>query len=114
MMRIRTLMLAAASAALSDDDFIRSSVDMNEKQKAILCGALAGFGFEVIPSATNFVLFKPRPRTGRSLFDQLLRKGVIARCVDEYGLPDYLRVTVGMPGEVKIFLKALREVLDNS
>ena len=56
---------------------------------------------------------KTHPWKGRFLFEQLLQKGVIARCVDEYGLPHYLRVTVGLPEENKTFLKALREVLNN-
>jgi histidinol-phosphate aminotransferase len=67
-------------------------------------------GFEVVPSNANFILFKVSPLKGRAVFDDLLHLGVIARSVDEYGLPDYLRVTTGTRTENRKFLEALREV----
>lgn len=102
---------AAAQAAFFDENFIKKSVRMNETEKSILASDLSAMGFNVIPSAANFLLFGVKPWTGHLLFERLLRKGVIARSVDEYGLPDYLRVTVGTPKENKIFMNALREVV---
>lgn len=104
---------AAAQAALTDANFVKKSIELNEKEKPLLMKALNDMGLPVVPSATNFLLIKTHPWKGRFLFEQLLQKGVIARCVDEYGLPHYLRVTVGLPSENKTFLKALQEVLNN-
>jgi len=104
---------AAALAALDDKKHVQASIEMNEKEKKMLGEELEKLQFPVVPSAANFLLFKTEPWTGRFLFEQLLQKGVITRCVDEYALPHYLRVTVGKPIENKIFLNALTEVLNS-
>jgi histidinol-phosphate aminotransferase len=104
----------AAAAAIYDDDHVAKSVQANDAGKKFLTEELTKMNFHVVPSAANFILFATKPWTGRFLFEHLLEKGIIARCVDEYALPGYLRVTVGKPDENKIFLKALREVLENS
>lgn len=103
---------AAAEAALFDVSHVKQSIALNEKEKAILKKKLEEMHFEVVPSATNFLLFKVHPWKGRVLFEKLMDKAVIARSVDEYGLPDYLRVTVGRPKENKKFLTALKEVIN--
>lgn len=105
---------AAAHAAMSDADHVRKSVAMNEKEKKFLETELTAMGFEVVPSSANFLLFRVFPRKGRALFEDLLHKGIIVRSVDEYGLPEYLRVTIGEHSENKKFLEALREVLKTS
>ncbi len=102
---------SAGVAALSDERHVRKSVELNNKQRAVVTAALEAMGFEVVPSATNFVLFKAEGHSGRTLFEALLHRGIIARSVDEYGLPDFLRVTIGKADENKFFLEALREVV---
>ena len=96
---------------IHDRQHVKKSVELVERQKEILREGLTKLGFEVVPSAANFLLIKVVPHSGRDLFEKILQKGVIIRSVDEYGLPDYLRVTIGKPDENKIFLKALQEVL---
>src|SRR5262249_24740869 len=86
---------AAAAAALFDEAHIKRSVKMNEEERKKLEKELYAIGFEVVPSAGNFLLIHVKPWSGRLLFERLLRRGVVARSVDEYGLPDYLRITVG-------------------
>lgn len=103
---------AAAAAALFDENHIKKTIRMNEAEREWLKDDLTELGFQVVPSATNFLLFKVKPWSGRILFERLLRLGVVARSVDEYGLPEYLRVTVGQPSENKTFMKALREVVN--
>lgn len=100
----------AAAAALFDDAHIKKSVKMTEAEKEILTDKLIEMGFPVVSSAANFLLFKVHPWTGRVLFERMLRLGVIVRAVDEYGLQEYLRVTIGTPQENKVFLQALKEV----
>jgi histidinol-phosphate aminotransferase len=103
---------AAAAAAFLDEAHIKRTVKMNSAEKAFLAKELSAMNFTVVPSAANFLLFQVKPWTGRLLFERLLRLGFVARSVDEYGLPEYLRVTVGQPKENKLFLKALREVVN--
>ncbi|MBV9079678.1 MAG: histidinol-phosphate transaminase [Elusimicrobia bacterium] len=102
---------AAALAAMQDTKHVKKAVELNEKERAAMRAALEKMGFEVIPSAANFLLFRVEPRTGFEIFERLLRKGIIARVVDEYALPAFLRVTIGLPKENKKFLEALREVI---
>ncbi|MFN0118421.1 MAG: histidinol-phosphate transaminase [Elusimicrobiota bacterium] len=100
----------AALAAFRDESFVKKSVESNSIEKNRLQAQLEKMGFECVPSVTNFILFRVGPRKGRSLFEKLLEKGVIARSVDEYNLPDYLRVSIGTKKENTIFLEALSEV----
>ena len=101
---------AAAVAAMTDLAHVKKSVALNEKEKTFLIPELTKRGFTVVPTAGNFILFNVAPLKGRRIFEDLLGEGVIARSVDEYGLPDYLRVTVGSRSENKIFLAALARV----
>lgn len=102
---------AAAQAALGDLKHVKAAVDLNTSEREKLAAELKKMNFDVVPSAANFVLFNVEPKSGYWVFEELLRKGIIARSVDEYGLPGYLRVTVGRPSENKKFLEALREVV---
>ncbi len=105
---------AAGVAALQDPAHVRKSIELNAREKKFLTEELTKLGFPVVPSSANFLLFDTRPLKGRYVFEQLLLQGLIARSVDEYALPDYLRVTIGNHGENKKFLEALREVTHKS
>ena len=71
---------------------------------------LGELGFGVGESATNF-LFARSPIPGSELFKALLRQGVIVRPLDEYGLPHYLRVSIGTAAQNKSLYAALKKVL---
>lgn len=101
---------AAALAALEDFSHVKKSVKMNGEEKKFLHEELSRMGFDVVPSAANFLLFNVNPLKGRAVFEGLLQLGLIARSVDEYGLSDYLRITLGTRSENKFFLDALKKV----
>ncbi len=101
---------AAATAALGDVEFVRRSAETNRAEKARLAAALAGRGFDVLPSLANFVTFDTR-ETGRDVFRRLLARGVIVRPLDPYAMGTWLRVSVGTPPENGAFLDALDAVL---
>jgi histidinol-phosphate aminotransferase len=65
---------------------------------------------EYIKSAGNFILFNSSPYKGKELFDVLLREGVIIRAMDEYELPDWARVTVGLCNENELFIDKLKKM----
>jgi histidinol-phosphate aminotransferase len=100
----------ACIEALKDSAFVKRTVALNEAQRAPLARALGDMGFGVGDSATNFI-FARAPMPGRELFKALLRQGVIIRPLDEYGLSNYVRVSVGSPAQNKALLKALAQVL---
>jgi histidinol-phosphate aminotransferase len=103
--KVNAVALAAARAALDDTEFVRRSVELNERGRAQLCQALAAMGLELAPANGNFVLVRVGPAV--AVFQELLQRGVIVRPVANYGLPDWLRVTVGLPEENARFLREL-------
>ena len=93
-----SLGLAAATASLSDHDHVERSRKMNLEQMEVLCRGFAELGLETIDSVGNFVcvdLQKP----AQSIFENLLRRGVIVRPIGGYGMPNHLRVSVGIDSE---------------
>ena len=102
--------LAAAVSALSDEAHLEQSREVNRNGMAMLKKACGDLGLRSLPSAANFLCINIG-RPGRDIFDALLPKGVIVRPVDNYGLPDFLRVTIGTERENRLFLDALQAVL---
>ncbi|HAZ08264.1 MAG TPA: histidinol-phosphate transaminase [Elusimicrobia bacterium] len=100
----------ACVAALKDFTFVQRTVALNEAQRAFVARGMGDLGFGVGESATNFV-FARSPLPGRELFKALLRQGVIVRPLDEYGLPQFIRVSIGTPTQNKTLLKALHKAL---
>jgi histidinol-phosphate aminotransferase len=117
---VNILAEAAALAALEDRDFLEKTLKTVEDGRDLLHRELAGLGCRVYPSNANFIMFglpesreKRKPgREAGSVFEALLRRGVIIRHLRSYGLPGLLRVSVGKEEENRIFLSALREILD--
>jgi histidinol-phosphate aminotransferase len=108
---VNNLALDAAVAALGDQDFVDRSYALNTAGMAQLTGGFRKLGLGWIPSYANFVAVEiPRtgsePRAG-AVYQKLLRQGVIVRPVAGYGMPDHLRVTIGLPEENERFLAAL-------
>jgi histidinol-phosphate aminotransferase len=103
--------LEAATAALGDEAHQKASRDLVETWRPRLTQAIKGFGFDVFPSAGNFVLVRfPDPkRTAAAANDYLNTKGIIVRPVGGYGLPDCLRITVGTEDQNRAVIDALSE-----
>jgi histidinol-phosphate aminotransferase len=101
----------AGIAALEDINFQEKTLQTVRQGRALLTRELAAMGYAVFPSQANFVMFRPRHDAGE-LFSRLLRRGIIIRPLKSYGLPEYLRVSVGAPEENEAFLTAVREITD--
>jgi len=106
---VNSLAQAAAVAALADDAFLARSYELNRNGVAQLEQGFEQLGLEFVPSSGNFVLV----RVGRAdlINERLLQAGIIVRPVGNYNLPQWLRVTVGLPDENGAFLAALAEAL---
>lgn len=98
---VNSIALAAAEAALDDVAFLKKTFELNREGRALLTQGLQALGLEVLPSAGNFVLVKvgTADNAGALVFDALQRRGVIVRPVGNYGLPQWLRISVGLPAE---------------
>ncbi|MFH0765219.1 MAG: histidinol-phosphate transaminase [Calditrichota bacterium] len=107
---VNTLGQVAALAALDDTEFLERSLALNAEGKLYFYRQLERLGWEYVPSEANFVLIQT-PLRGRELFQRLLRKGVIVRPVDGYGLPYHVRVSIGLERENEKFFHELEAVL---
>lgn len=107
---VNSVALAAASAALDDTAHVARAVQTNHDGMRQLIEAFKELGLEYIPSVGNFICvdFK-KPASG--LYEAFLRQGVIVRPVANYGMPNHLRITVGMPEENRRFIEALRKIV---
>ncbi|EXI65093.1 MAG: Histidinol-phosphate aminotransferase 2 [Candidatus Accumulibacter adjunctus] len=103
------LALAAARAALDDHRFVADSYALNRAGMEQIVAGLKRLGLTHIPSHGNFVSFRLADAARTN--EKLLRQGVIVRPIAGYGLPDWLRVTIGSEGENARFLAALEGAL---
>ena len=113
---VNSLALTAAAAALSDAEFIAESKRVNDTGMAQLTQGVRAMGLEYIPSFGNFVCVKvgSAGNPANNVFQALLKRGVIVRPVSNYGMPEYLRVSIGLPEQNARFLAALGEILGQS
>ena len=107
---VNALAQAAAIAALHDDEFLRQSEAVNTAGKQQLESGFKELGLQYVPSYANFVLVHMGAKA-LDINQALLKRGVIVRPVSGDGLPEWLRVSIGLETENALFLKALTAVL---
>ncbi|WP_439100554.1 histidinol-phosphate transaminase [Congregibacter sp.] len=101
----------AATAAYRDGDWFQQSCNAVIANRESLTDALVALGFEVLPSAANFVFVKHDTLSGRVIFDALRAEGVIVRRWDKPRIEDYLRISVGTEEQCERLVETLRQVL---
>lgn len=107
---VNVLALAAAEAALGDETFLAESIQQNLGGMKQLASGLDKIGLDWIPSVANFIC----ARVGRNavqIYQAMLERGVIVRPVANYGLPEHLRISIGLESENARALKVLTEAL---
>ena len=107
---VNSLAQAAALAGLDDTEHLRRSVELNRQGLRALEADLRERGMGFIPSVGNFLCVDTGREAG-PVYEGLLREGVIVRPVGSYGLPGFLRVTVGTPAQNRRVVAALDKVL---
>ena len=108
---VNSFALAAACAGLADTEHVAKGVALNAAEMQRLTTAFTEKGLGYIPSVGNFVCVDVGS-TAAPVYDALLHEGVIVRPVANYGMPNHLRVTLGLPEENTRFLNALDNVLN--
>jgi histidinol-phosphate aminotransferase len=110
---VNSMAQAAAVAALNDLEFLRRSAQLNADGYRQLTQAFEAMDLEYVPSFGNFVLVRVGNDSGAGarVNLELLKRGIIVRPVGGYGLPEWLRISIGLPEENAAFLAALREIL---
>jgi histidinol-phosphate aminotransferase len=105
---------AAAVAALADKAFQERSMALVERWRPWMTQQLGGLGLDVIPSSANFVTVGFSRQAGRGAGEAeqfLAARGLIVRGIANYGLPDHLRITIGLEEHNRAVVETLAEFL---
>ena len=109
---VNLLVLEAACAALHDLEHVQRTRQLNAEGLRAVRSGLETLELSALPSMGNFLCIDMQ-RPAHTVYDGLLRQGVITRPVAGYGLPNHLRVSIGTEAENARFLDALKRVLDD-
>lgn len=109
---VNAMGLAAATAALGDEQHLIATRKLVADGLVWFEARFKALGWSYVPAVTNFFLLKVG--NGKAIFNALLREGIIVRPMDVYGLPEYIRITVGTAAENEACLAALQKVLKGS
>ncbi len=104
------LAIAAAVAAIEDEEHHRKLVSEVVKSRGILAGALAELGFDLVPSSANFVFAKP-PKPAAEVVAALREHRILVRHYDREPIAGWIRITVGTRDQHEGLLAALKEIL---
>ena len=107
---VNTMAQVGALAALDDQEYLKKTVDTVWQGMDFLTERIEELGCRVMPSETNFILVDV-DRDAKSVYEKMLREGVIVRAMTAYGLPNHIRITVGLPEENLRCVEALQRVL---
>lgn len=99
----------AAIAALEDDEFVERTRAMVQEGVAFFEAHFSEMHLDYVPTSANFMMVKVGP--GRRIFDDMQRLGVIVRPMDPYGLPEYIRITIGTRAENRRCMGVLKQVI---
>ncbi|NBI13010.1 histidinol-phosphate transaminase [[Haemophilus] felis] len=108
-----SLALAAAVAVLQDDDFIQNVAENNRQEMLRYEKFFEQQGLQYIKSKGNFITLDLNQPAG-PIYQKLLEQGVIVRPIGVYGMPNHLRISIGLPEENDRFFEALSKVLSQS
>jgi histidinol-phosphate aminotransferase len=106
---VNSIAQAGALAGLRDDEYQAKTREIVRLGREFLQTEFDKRNLEYVPSVANFILVKVGK--GKEVFQKLLRRGMIVRAMDEYKLPDWIRVSVGTPVQNQRFLSDLDQVL---
>ena len=104
---------AAAIAALDDQAHIRESIEINSQGRKKIQSALKEMHIKFYPSQTNFIL-ADFGKPAQPIYEALLKAGFITRPVQNYNLPNCLRVTIGTEVQNQQLIQALSEIMGSS
>lgn len=105
---VNSISQAAAVAALEDHDFVKQSYELNRQGMKQITQSFKRLGIRFIPSYGNFVCF--HVGDAHALYQRLLERGIIVRPIADYGMSEWLRVTIGLAEENEKFLTTLETI----
>ncbi|NKB23484.1 MAG: histidinol-phosphate transaminase [Kiritimatiellae bacterium] len=108
---VNTLAQVAALAALKDEDHVARTRDLVSDGLKYYAASFKKLKLAYVPSVTNFILVNVG--SGREVFEALQRQRIIVRPMDAYGLPEYVRITVGTRDQNMKVIEAIKKTLNH-
>ncbi|PZP85480.1 MAG: histidinol-phosphate transaminase [Azospirillum brasilense] len=105
---VNSAALAAGIAAIEDSAYVAEMRARNAEQLARVSDAIRAYGYNVVPSVTNFILVHVGAQA-KALNEHLAARGLIIREVGNYGLPEFLRISIGTAEENDLLLAAVAD-----
>ena len=102
---------AGAIASIEDEPWFRDSCAWVIASRDRLSDALARLGFEVLPSAANFIFARHPDHAGKALAGALRERAIIVRHFDKPRIGDFLRITIGTDDECDQLIEACRQIV---
>jgi histidinol-phosphate aminotransferase len=106
---VNAIAQAGAMAALDDSSHAERTKRVTSRGLRLYSRSFKRMGLEFIPSHANFILV--RVGDGQNVFNELQKRGIIVRPMGSYQLPEWIRISMGKPGQNKRCLEALRSIL---
>jgi histidinol-phosphate aminotransferase len=106
------LAIEGAVASIEDTQYFNQCCDDIITTREWLAIELKKYGFDVLPSKTNFVFAKHKTLSAKSLYQQLKQQAVLVRFFDKPKINEYLRITVARQEDMVLFLSKLKPLLD--
>lgn len=103
--------IAGASAAMQDGDYLETTRRAVMKSRERLVSDLATLGFDVLPSAANFIFARHPRHDGGELAAELRRRSIIVRHFKQPRIDQFLRITVGTDDQCGVLVDALRSIV---
>ncbi|MEH7494784.1 histidinol-phosphate transaminase [Neobacillus niacini] len=107
---VNNLAQAAAASAITDEEHIEKSKQVNTAGRDQLNKAFQELGLHYTESMSNFILVKFGP-VAKEIYMQLLMKGIIVRYGNTWGMPEHIRISIGTPEENNILIEAISSIL---
>ncbi len=108
---VNRMTLLAGAAAMADTEYFAKTCSAITQTRALVEPQLAALGFAMLPSKTNFLFAKHASISGALLYQKLKENGVLVRHFNAPRISDYLRITIGTPAEMEVFLLKLAVII---
>ncbi len=102
---------AGAVAALADEEWFRNNCNTVIRNREKLCGQLQGQGFEVLPSAANFLFVRHPRHAADQLYQALRKRGILVRHFRQPRIENFLRITIGTAQQCEALVTTLEEII---
>ena len=110
---VNRLSLIAGTAAMEDEAYFRNCCETIQENRAWLTEELEGLGFNLLPSAANFVFARCGRLSGGELYRRLKESGILVRWFDKDRIRDYVRITVGSMEQLAALTDELTRMLED-